>query len=92
MDSRGGYKHGDKGFDRILGIGIPGLLMKLLSCHGLLKNINSVVILKCPKRMLKYNFSKDLLFWNEMIIFLANFRMMQNKELMQKKQIIQTKS
>ena len=51
-------KHGDKRFDRILGIGIPDLLMNLMSCHGFLKNINSVVILKFPKRMLEYYFSK----------------------------------
>ena len=67
MGSRGGYKYGDKSFDRMLGIGIPGLLMKLLSCHGLLKNINSVVILKCPKSMLEYYFSKvfTILEWND---------------------------
>ena len=32
--------------------------MKLMFCHGFLKNINYVVILKCPKRMLEYYFSK----------------------------------
>ena len=42
----------------ILVIGIPDLLMNLISCHGFLKNINSVVVLKCPKRMLEYYFSK----------------------------------
>ena len=42
-----GYKHGDKSFDRILVIGIPYLLMTLISCHGFLKNINYVFILKC---------------------------------------------
>ena len=30
----GGSKHGDKRFDRILGIGIPDLLMNLMSCHA----------------------------------------------------------
>ena len=52
----GGYKRGDKHFYRILGIVIPDFLMNLMTCHGLLKNINSVVILKCPKRMLEYYF------------------------------------
>ena len=47
----GGSKHGDKSFDRILGIGIPDFLIKLMSCHGFLKNINYVVILKRPKCM-----------------------------------------
>ena len=56
--SGGGSKHGDKSFDRILGIGIPDFLIKLMSCHGFLKNINYVVILKFPKRMLEYYFSK----------------------------------
>ena len=62
----GGSKYGDKKFDRILGIGIPYLLFKLMSCRGFLKNINSVVILKCPKRMLEYYFSKvfTILEWN----------------------------
>ena len=32
--------------------------MNLMSCHGFLKDINYVVILKCPKRMLEYYFSK----------------------------------
>ena len=58
VGSRGGSKHGDKSFDRILGIGIPDLVMNLMSCHGFLKEISSVVILKFPKRMLDYNFSK----------------------------------
>ena len=51
-------KHGDKSFDRILGIGITDLLMNLMSCHIILKNINTFVMIKCPKRMLEYYFSK----------------------------------
>ena len=53
----GGSKHEDKSFDKILGIGIPYLLIKLMFCHGFLKNMNYVVILKCPKSMLEYYFS-----------------------------------
>ena len=45
-------------FDRILGIEIPDLLMKLMFCRGFFRNINYVVILKCTKRMLGYYFSK----------------------------------
>ena len=40
--------------DRKLGIGIPYLLMNLMSCRGFLKNINYSVILKCSKSMLEY--------------------------------------
>ena len=58
MVSGEGSKHGDNFFDRILGIGILDLLMKLMSCRGFLKNINSVTILKFPKRMLEYYLSK----------------------------------
>ena len=58
MGSIGGSKHGDKSFDRILGIGIPYLLINLISFHGFLRNINSVVILKNPKRMSEYYFAK----------------------------------
>ena len=32
--------------------------MNLMSCHGFLKNINAIVILKFPKKMLEYYFSK----------------------------------
>ena len=32
--------------------------MTLMSCHGFLKNKNSVVILKSPENMLEYYFSK----------------------------------
>ena len=52
------YRHGENRFNRILGIGIPYLLIKLLYCHGFVKNINSSVIFKCPKRLLEYYFSK----------------------------------
>ena len=54
----GGFKHRNKSYDKILRIGIPDLLMNLMSCHGFFKNKNPVVILKCPKRMLEYYFSK----------------------------------
>ena len=66
MGSGGGSKHGDKIFDRILGIGIPDLLMNLIYCNGFSKNINSVVISKTPKRMLEYYLSKGftILEWN----------------------------
>ena len=32
--------------------------MNLIYCHRLLDNINYVVILKCPKRILEYYFTK----------------------------------
>ena len=48
----------EKDFNRILGIGISDMLMKLLPCHGFSKNIKYIVILKCPKRMLEYYFLK----------------------------------
>ena len=53
-----GSRHGGKCFNRILGIGIPDLLINLLSCHGFSKSINYDVILKFPKRMLEYYFPK----------------------------------
>ena len=58
MGSRGSSKHGDKSFDRILGIGIPDLLMNFMSYHGFLKSIDSVFILKSPRSIMKYYFSK----------------------------------
>ena len=58
VSSGGDFKHWKKSYDKILGIGIPDLLMNLISCHGFLKNKDSVVILKYPKRILEYYFSK----------------------------------
>ena len=52
VDIVGGSKHRNKSYDKILVIGIPDLLINLMSCHGFLNNINYVVVLKCPKRML----------------------------------------
>ena len=60
MGYGGGSKHGDKRFDGILVIGIPYLLINLMSFHGILKNINSAVVLKCPKSMLGWYLSKGL--------------------------------
>ena len=49
----GGFIHGNKSYEKILGIRIPYLLMNLMYCHDFLKNINPIVILKYPKRMLE---------------------------------------
>ena len=54
----GKNKHNDTDYDRVLGTGIPDLLLIFLSCHGFLKNNESVVILKCPNRMSEYYFNK----------------------------------
>ena len=55
--STGRYKHYDTDYDHVLGIGIPDLLLNLLSCHGFSNNNESVVILKCPNRMSEYYFN-----------------------------------
>ena len=34
----GGFKHGNKSYDKILGIGIPDLLMNLIYCNEFLNN------------------------------------------------------
>ena len=47
-----------KSLNKLLGIGIPYLLMNLLLCNDFTKNINSTVILSCPSRMLEYYFKK----------------------------------
>ena len=49
-----------------------------MSCIS--KNINSVVILKLPKRMLEYYSSKGLLFLNEMLIIWKNVRIIHAEE------------
>ena len=58
MGSKEGSKYGDKSFNIILGIGFTDLLINLMYYHGFLKNKSSVVILKPPKRILEYYFSK----------------------------------
>ena len=40
VNTGGGFKHGNKSYDKILGIRIPDLLMNLMSCHGFLRKKN----------------------------------------------------
>ena len=54
----GKNKHNDTDYENVLGIGIPYLLLNLLSCYGFLNNNESVVILKCTNRMSEYYFNK----------------------------------
>ena len=44
-------------YDKLFGIGIPDILLNMLSCHGFLNNNESIVILKCPYRMSDYYFN-----------------------------------
>ena len=44
--------------------------MNLISCHGFLKNKDSIVTLKFPKRMLQYYFSKVFTYFDCSIISL----------------------
>ena len=46
-----------------MGIGIPDLLMNLMFCHVFLNNKDSAVILKCPKSMFEYYFSKGFTYF-----------------------------
>ena len=47
----GSNKHNGMDYNNVLGIGVPDLLLNLLSWHGFLMNNDSVVVLKCPNRM-----------------------------------------
>ena len=62
----GKNKHDDTDYDNVLGIGIPYLLLNLLSCHGFLKIMNpllySNVLIGCLNTIL----IKDSLFLNAM--------------------------
>ena len=44
-------KHDGMDYNNLFGIDIPYILLNMLSCHGFLKNDDSIVILKCPNRM-----------------------------------------
>ena len=83
LGTGGSYKHFDKSYDNIFGIGIPYMLMNFLPCHGFLKNKYSVVILKFPNRMFEYYFSKEFIIFG-CYIFLENFHLRSNTELVQK--------
>ena len=52
------HKHDDKDYNNLFGIGIPDILMNMVSCHGFINNNDSIVILKCPNRMSQYYFNK----------------------------------
>ena len=55
----GSSKHYDMDYNNLFVIGIPDILLNMLSCHGFLNNDDSIVILKCPNRMSEYYFNKD---------------------------------
>ena len=44
-------KHESMDYENLFGIGIPDILLNMLSCHGFLNNNESIVILKCSNRM-----------------------------------------
>ena len=54
----GSSKHDGMDYNNLFGIGIPDILLNMLSCHGFIKNDDSIVILKCPNRMSEYYFNK----------------------------------
>ena len=55
----GSSKHNGMDYNNLFGIGIPDLLLNMLSCHGCIKNNDSVVILKYPNRMSEYYYIKE---------------------------------
>ena len=64
----GSSKHDGLDNNNLFEIAIPDLLLNMLSCHGFLKNNDSVVILKFPNRMSEYYFSKGFVDYNVMSI------------------------
>ena len=48
----------DTSFNILLGIGIPEMLLNLVSCHGFMKKPNSTLILNCQTRMINNYLSK----------------------------------
>ena len=47
--------------DNLFRIGIPDILLNMLSCQVFLNNNESIVILKCPNRMSEYYFNKGFI-------------------------------
>ena len=54
-------KHEDIDYDNLFGIGIPDILLNMLSCQEFLNKNESIVILKCLNRMSKYDFNKGFI-------------------------------
>ena len=75
LGSGGGYKHVKKSYDNLLGIGIPDLLMILMSCNGFLKNKYPVVIIKFPNRILNNISQRDLLILIVILLICQNFQL-----------------
>ena len=46
-------------YNSFLGIGIPEVLMNLISCHGFMKELNSTVIILCRTRLVEYYLEKE---------------------------------
>ena len=61
-------------FNNMSGLGVPEILMNIVSCHGYVKSSISTVILKCCNTLVPYYISKDLSWlkqkWEVLIIFL----------------------
>ena len=55
---------GEASYNELLGIGIPEVLMNLVSCHGFMKKPNSTVILVCRYSLENYYLGKFLLLLN----------------------------
>ena len=54
-------KHEGMDYDNLFGIGIPYILLNMLSCHVFLNINESIVILKCPNMMSEYYFNKGFI-------------------------------
>ena len=71
-------------YNNLFGIGIPDILLNMLSCHEFLKNYDSIVILKCPNRMSEYYFNKGFIELKCDEDHLKKFLYWSNKELVHK--------
>ena len=54
-------KHENKDYVNLFDIGIPDILLYMLSFQVFLNNNESIVILKCPNRISEYYFNKGLI-------------------------------
>ena len=77
-------KHDGMDYENLFGIGIPDILLNMLSCHGFLKNDDSIVILKCPNIMSEYYLNKGFVELTCDEYHLKNFLYWSKKELVQK--------
>ena len=63
---------GDTSFDELSGIGIPEIVLNIVSCYGFVHYKNSTLILTCRSKLVLYHLSKGFLIFEQAYQALKN--------------------